>query len=76
MAIYTYSKARQNLASLLDQAIKDGEVMVKRKDGQIFVIRPEPRTTSPLEVEGVDLDISTAEIVQLVREGREARNQG
>jgi hypothetical protein len=76
MAIYTYSKARQNLTSLLDQAVKDGEVMVKRKDGQLFVIRPEPRTSSPLEVEGVDLDISTAEIVQLVREGRESRNQG
>ena len=45
MAIYTYSKARQNLASLLDQAVKDGEVMVKRKDGQIFVIRPEPRAS-------------------------------
>ncbi len=25
MAVYTYSKARQNLASLLDQAVKDKE---------------------------------------------------
>jgi hypothetical protein len=37
MNVYTYTEARQNLASLLDQAVRDGEVRIKRKDGQIFV---------------------------------------
>jgi len=40
-AVYTYTEARQNLASLLDQAAREGEVGVKRKDGQTFVIKPE-----------------------------------
>ena len=67
--VYTYSEARQNLASLLDQATQEGEVRVRRKDGQIFVIRPETRTGSPLDVEGVDLGMTAAEIVQFIHEG-------
>lgn len=72
-AVYNYSKARQNLAALLEQAVKEGEVRIKRKDGQIFVIRPEPRKDSPLDVEGITLNITTDELVQIIREGREAR---
>jgi hypothetical protein len=71
--VYTYTEARQNLASLLDRAAQEGEVRVKRKDGQTFVIRPEKKEGSPLDVEGVDLNISTAEIVQFIRESRRAK---
>ena len=69
-AVYTYTEARQNLASLLDRAVREGEVRVKRKDGQTFVIRPEQTAGSPLDVDGVDLDVTTAEIVQAIRESR------
>jgi hypothetical protein len=55
---------------LLDKAVSEGEVRVKRRDGQIFVIRPERRTASPLDIEGIDLPISTEEIVQLLAESR------
>jgi len=72
-AVYDYSKARQSLAALLEQATREGEVRIKRKDGQVFVIRPEPRVDSPLDVEGINLNISTDEVVQIIREGREAR---
>jgi hypothetical protein len=41
--VYTYSEARQNLASLLEKAAKEGEVRIKRKDGQIFVVKPQPQ---------------------------------
>lgn len=71
--VYTYTEARQNLASLLDRAAQEGEVRVKRKDGQTFVITPEKKEGSPLDVEGVDLNISTAEIVQFIRESRRAK---
>ncbi|MBN1956127.1 MAG: type II toxin-antitoxin system Phd/YefM family antitoxin [Anaerolineae bacterium] len=71
MVVYTYSEARQNLASLLDQAAKEGEVRIRRKDGQVFVIRLQPRSDSPLDVKEVDLGISTDDIVKIVREGRE-----
>jgi antitoxin Phd len=52
--VYTYSEARQNLASLLDRAARDGEARIKRKDGQTFVVRLETTAVSPLAVEGVD----------------------
>jgi hypothetical protein len=69
-AVYTYTEARQNLASLLDKAADEGEVRVKRRDGQVFVIRLERTMTSPLNVEGIDLNVSTDEIVQFVAESR------
>ena len=69
-AVYTYSEARQNLASLLEKAIRDGEVRVKRKDGQIFIIAPEDPQGSPLDVVGIDLNLTKDEIVAFVHEGR------
>jgi PHD/YefM family antitoxin component YafN of YafNO toxin-antitoxin module len=72
MIVYTYSEARQKLASLLDKAAQEGEVRIKRKDGRIFVIRPEPRADSPLDVEGIDLGLSAPEILAFIREGRRA----
>ena len=72
-SVYTYSEARQRLSSLLEEAVRDGEVRIKRQDGQSFVIRPEPKTGSPLDVEGVDLDLTAEEIVRFVQEGRRDR---
>ena len=68
--VYTYTEARQKLAALLDKASQEGEVRVKRNDGQTFVIKPEQAAGSPLDVEGVNLDITTSEIVQFIRESR------
>jgi hypothetical protein len=68
--IFTYSEARQNLASLLEKAAKEGEVKIRRKDGRVFVIRPEPKTGSALDVEGIDLGVTSAEIVEFIRESR------
>jgi len=71
MKTYTYSEARQNLASLLDKAKKEGEVMIKRQDGTYFVLRPVKVKQSPLNVEGVDTDFSAEDIVRTIREIRE-----
>ena len=70
MIVYTYSEARQNLASLLEKATEEGEVRIKRKDGQVFIVRVQPRADSPLNVDGIDLGITTDEIVQFIQEGR------
>jgi hypothetical protein len=70
MNTYTFTEARQKLASLLEQAIRSGEVRIKRRDGRIFVIRPEKRKGSPLDVSGVDLDLSRAEILESIQESR------
>ncbi len=71
MDVYTFSEARQKLATLLERAIKDGEVQIKRRDGQTFVVKPLQLKKSPLDVPGINLKISTKEIVNIVREMRE-----
>ena len=71
MRVYTYSEARQNFASLLETAQQDGAVRIRRKDGSSFVVQPESSGASPLDVEGVDLGVTTEEIVSMIREGRE-----
>ena len=68
--VYTYSEARQNLASLLEKTMRDGEVRIKRKDGQVFVIRPERKADSPLDVKGLELDLTADEIVEFIHESR------
>lgn len=71
MRTYTYSEARQKLSLLLEQAAEYGEVRIRRRDGSTFVIRPQEVTGSPLDVEGIDTDLTADEIVAFVREGRE-----
>jgi hypothetical protein len=73
--VYTYSNARQSLAFLLEQALREGEVKVRRKDGRVFVIKPEVRSDSPFAVQSMDLGVTTEEIVQFVREGRRAYDE-
>lgn len=71
MVVVTYSHARQNLAELLDIARREGQVMIKRKDGTIFSLKPEKRKKSPLDVKGVQTNISKKEMVDIIRESRE-----
>ena len=70
MNTYTYTEARQKLASLLEQAAKYGEVRIKRRDGQVFIIKPQKRKGSPLAVDGIKLNLSRREILQSIEEGR------
>ena len=70
MTIYSYSQARQNFSSLLNKAKEEGEVIIKRKDGSTFVLKPVSAQFSPLDIEGVDVDISREEIVDIQREIR------
>ena len=68
--IVTYTEARQNLASVLNKAVIDGEVFIKRRDGQVFALKPIEQKQSPLDVPGIDLGLSAEEIVAFVAEGR------
>ncbi len=71
MQVFTYSEARQKLAKVLEQAESTGKVLIRRKDGRTFSLVPEQIFTSPLDVPSIRTDISTQEIVAIVREGRE-----
>ncbi len=73
MKTYTYSEARQNLAALLDEAAREGEVRIRRRDGNSYVLRPVKQKGSPLDVKGSDLDLSEEEIVNAVKESRRSR---
>ena len=70
MKEFTYSEARQQLATLLEKARREGAVRIRRRDGQVFVLRPEQRTGSPLDVPSLKLRISRDALLTAVREGR------
>jgi antitoxin Phd len=70
MKEYTYTEARQQLATLLNMAIREGKVRIRRRDGQVFTLRPEPSGHSPLDVPGIDTDLTVDEINEFIREGR------
>lgn len=67
----TYLETQENLSVLLERADEQGEVRIKRDNGQMFVLKPEKRKRSAFDVTGIDLGVSTKEIVEFIREGRE-----
>ncbi|VAX37919.1 hypothetical protein MNBD_UNCLBAC01-407 [hydrothermal vent metagenome] len=70
MIVFNYSQARQNFANVLDKALEDGEVHIKRRNGQMFVIKPERKSKSPFDVPGINLNLSKKEILNFIHEGR------
>jgi hypothetical protein len=66
----TYLETQQSLSVLLEQARQEGEIRIRREDGQTFVLKPENARQSALDVKGVGLGISTDEIIEFIREGR------
>ncbi len=70
MNTYTYSEARQRLATLLDQAKKEGKVLIKRKDGSIFELKSVVKKKSPLDVKGVNVKLEKEEIIDILKEVR------
>ena len=70
MKVYTYSEARQRFARVLDEAWREGEIRIKRRDGAEFTICPVPSGGSPLDVVGVDTGVSAQDILGAIRDGR------
>lgn len=71
MKVFTYSEARQNLASVLDRAQKEGAVRITRRNGVAFSLKPEVSGRSPLDVPPVKAKVSLEQIQSAVRESRE-----
>ena len=74
MKSYTFSEARQNFAAILEQARRDGAVRIQRRDGQSFVLTPEPAKASPLDIPGITpgKTITREDILQSIQESRRA----
>lgn len=74
MRVYTFSEARQRLAELLDMA-KSEDVVIKRRNGETFVLSCRKSVRSPFDIAGVDVPgVSTKDIVAAVRESRSGRS--
>jgi hypothetical protein len=71
MDIFTYSEARQKLSAVLDRAQYTGKVLIQRKDGRTYALVPEKNISSPLDVPSIKTRVSTEEIVDIIRSGRE-----
>jgi len=71
MQVYSYSEARQKFATVLKQAESSGKVIIRRKDGRTFALVPEKSVFSPLDVPQIKANVTTEEIVDIVRAGRE-----
>ena len=72
MKSYSYSEARGNFATVLDEAERDGAVEIRRRDGTVFRILPlRTSAASPLDVKGVKVKVSAGDLVAIVRQGRE-----
>jgi antitoxin Phd len=72
MRVFTYSQARQQLADVMQYAQVEGSVCISRRDGRLFQLTPISAApqTSPLAVKALNLNLSQAEIIQAVQEGR------
>lgn len=71
MTMYTSSEVQKQFPTLLKKALSEGQLIFKTQDGQFFIISPiKPIKESPFEVASVDLNISTSDILQAVRESR------
>ncbi len=71
MKVFTYSEARQNLSKLLTLAQQE-EVEIRRKDGSVFSLRAKrSKTKSPFDIPGVNAGVTSADILESVRESRD-----
>ncbi len=68
---YTYTEARQNLASVLLQADQDGEVTITHRDGRKYTVKVAKQNRSPLDVPCISTNLTRDEILSSIREGRE-----
>lgn len=73
MRVFSYSEARKRFAEVLDLARND-EVLIKRRNGETFSLKTVKKRKSPFDIDGLETDITTAELVAVIRESRERWN--
>ena len=69
MKVFTYSQARQALASVLDTARKE-EVLITRRGGDTFSVTYKASSQSPFDVPGIKTRATTRDILEAIRESR------
>ncbi|NJO17039.1 MAG: prevent-host-death protein [Thioploca sp.] len=72
MIIYTYDEAQQNFSRLLEQATRE-EVFVTNTQGLLFAIVPKSlKKLSHFAVKGIKTSATTADILEALRESKQA----
>ena len=69
MKVFTYSQARQALASVLDTARKE-EVLITRRGGDTFAVTYKAPRKSPFDVPGIKIKATTQDILEAITESR------
>ena len=78
MKLYTYSAARQQLAAVLEEASREGEVQIRRQDGRIYAVTPVAASVqSPFAsvTGGRVRRLTSKELLRLAREEGQARGE-
>jgi len=73
MKTYNYAEAQQNLSLVLNMAVNE-DVVIKRQDGigfKLVYLNENTNNRSLLDVEGINTNVTTQELVNIVREQRE-----
>jgi hypothetical protein len=70
MKVYTYTQAREHLATLLEEARRE-EVIIRRRNGEQFSLALRPQGSSPFDVAPVRTQATTQDILEAIRESRE-----
>ena len=73
MKTYNYLEVQQNLSVILNTAVNE-DVIIKHTDGIMFkliYLKDDIIPTSPLDIDGITTDITTQELMGIVREQRE-----
>lgn len=71
MRQYNFSEARRNFASVLETAKQEWIICIYKRNGEAYYLTPAKVKKSPLDVEGIDLHLSSSQIMSIVRESRE-----
>lgn len=71
MKVYTFSEARKKFADLFSEALKEGAIQIKNKEGLVFSLIPGQNGKSPLDVPSINVNLSRKEIVDIIHESRE-----
>ncbi len=75
MKVYTYSEARQKLSKLLEAA-RNEEVIIRKRNGEVFSIIYRKPPESPFDVKGLKTKAKTQDILSAVKESRSGADFG
>lgn len=71
MKQYNFTEARKNFASVLETAKQEGIICIYKRNGEAYYLISAKTQKSPLDVEGIDLRLSSNQIMSILSESRE-----